>query len=68
MTDLLPRLKFGSRQELNVVSVGGSLLPAPAGNRAAVFRHPPLRAVPSRNALPESNHALRAKPRKPSLL
>ena len=68
MTDLLARLKFGSQQELNVVSVGGSLLPAPAGDGAAVFRHPPLRAFPSRNALPKSIHALRAKPRKTGLL
>ena len=44
----------------------------PAGDGAAVFRHPPLRAVPSRNALPpKANaviHALREKPREPSLL
>jgi hypothetical protein len=40
----------------------------PAGDHAAVFRHPPQRAVPSRNALPKCIHALRAKPRKTSLL
>ena len=57
------RAQFSQRHDTthdatqNVVSREGSLLPAPAGDQAAVFRHPPLRAVPSRNALPESKHS-----------
>ena len=38
----------------------GSSLP-PAGNQAAIFRHPPQRAVPSRNALPTNGPSCAAR-------
>jgi hypothetical protein len=52
----------------NLVLRERSLLPPPAGDGAAVFRYPPLRVVPSRNALPKSIHGAPRKATKTSLL